>query len=192
MLDHAPESTDEELQTEAVELERLLTAVLRGIYRPHPSDPLIDLTSAQIRMMRALEAGPEPASTVGDQLCLSVSAVTQVANRLENLGLITRTGVTTDRRVKLLSLTSLGREWLDQRNRFRIERVQAALGRIAPEDRASILRSLRTLDTAWQAERAVRKARKLLSEPDESSAEELSNFAVRLHDAAPNTPQTNA
>jgi DNA-binding MarR family transcriptional regulator len=136
-------------------------------------------------MMRALEAGAESASAVGENLGLSVSAVTQVANRLESLGLIQRTETLSDRRVKPLALTDRGRELLDLRNQVRVERADTAMRRISLEDQTAILQALTILRDAWISEDPSKAVPVISAEVSQqstttSSTEELTSMARRM------------
>src|SRR3954470_22134365 len=94
-----------DLRTSAQVLEELLPKLMRILYRPEDSDLLRDLPVAQLRLMRLLYPDAKSHSSVGEELGISVSAITQVANRLEILGLVERQENATDRRIKNLKLT---------------------------------------------------------------------------------------
>jgi DNA-binding MarR family transcriptional regulator len=84
-------------------------------------------------------------SAVSRELGISVSAATQIADRLQRAGMVERIRHPEDRRVRGLSLTPHGREAMQARRQRRVERIQAALGGISPARRGEILDAMRTL-----------------------------------------------
>ena len=66
-------------------------------------------------------------SSLGEELGLSVSAVTQMANRLDAIGLLARNEDPTDRRVKNLTLTPLGLELMRKRQERRVLLLETVL-----------------------------------------------------------------
>jgi DNA-binding MarR family transcriptional regulator len=78
-------------------------------------------------------------SAMSDELGISVSAVTQVANRLESMGLVSRVESATDRRVKLLKLTSYGEQCMEERQEQRVQRASAVLGTMTDSAQEQLL-----------------------------------------------------
>lgn len=140
---------------EANELEVLLAGVVRGFFRPSLEDPLSELTHAQLRTLRAIEEGVDSASTLGEQLGLTVSAVTQVVNRLEVLDLIDRKEDSHDRRIKPLVLTDHCKALFEKRRDVRICKINAALAHLSDQERDEVLEGFRLLYSAWQMEQAA-------------------------------------
>ena len=66
------------------------------------------LSVLQVRALWRLE-DPLPTGELAERLGLDSSNITGVVDRLESLGLVTRTSQPEDRRVKLLTLTEAGR-----------------------------------------------------------------------------------
>jgi DNA-binding MarR family transcriptional regulator len=77
--------------------------------------------------MRVLFMGPKNHSAVSEELGISVSAVTQVANRLESIGMVQRNESVVDRRVKHLTLTDYGMKCMRERQEYRIQCTKDAL-----------------------------------------------------------------
>jgi DNA-binding MarR family transcriptional regulator len=84
-------------------------------------------------------------SALSRELGISLSAVTQVADRLERSGLVERITEAGDHRVKSLQLTERGRQVVEARNKNRAERILDALSQMQPEERARAVVGLRTL-----------------------------------------------
>ena len=94
-------------------------------------------------------------SQVAEELGTSVSAVTQIADRLERAGLVERLAEgTSDRRLRYLRLTPEGTAWMATRREQRIRRAAAALSEIPPTQRAAALEALEELYAAAQPERS--------------------------------------
>ena len=133
------------LRSDAERVEALIPQAMRALYRQDPADPLMDYSVPQLRLLRSLIAGPSTASSLGEDLGLSVSAITQMANRLEASGLVARTDDAVDRRIKHLSLTERGVELLAERRSRRIDQAQAVLARLTAEQRKRLIQALDTV-----------------------------------------------
>ncbi len=125
---------DESTHERAIKLEGLLPKALRSLFKPEASDPLVELPVGQMRLMRLLAMRPWTPSHLGEELGLSVSAVTQMANRLEGIGYVARVEDPIDRRVKHLSLTTLGKTLMSNRQQRRVGTLQTVLAHM-PEER---------------------------------------------------------
>ena len=86
----------------------LVIARMRDIW--HKRMRAIDLTPPQSIALRKLLDGPLPMGSVAEVLSCDASTLTGIADRLEERGLIERRVDPSDRRVKLLALTTTGRE----------------------------------------------------------------------------------
>ena len=78
-------------------------------------------------MMRLLASKTWTPSNLGEELGLSVSAVTQMANRLNSIGYVERVEDPEDRRVKHLMLTPLGQHVMERRQARRVGRLEAVM-----------------------------------------------------------------
>ncbi|MHB8636133.1 MAG: MarR family winged helix-turn-helix transcriptional regulator [Fimbriimonadaceae bacterium] len=115
---------------------------LRALYKHDPADPLTDYSVSQLRLLRSLHGGSSTASALGEELGLSVSAITQMANRLEAAGLVARADDGADRRIKHLSLTERGIQLLAARRSRRIDQAQIVLARLSPVERRTLIEAL--------------------------------------------------
>lgn len=129
----------------AIKLEALVPLLTRSIFQHDEDSQWIELPVGQIRVMRLLYAGPSTPSELSAQLSLSVSAVTQVANRLEALGLIERSEDAGDRRVRHLRLSARGYALMHRRRTGRVRRAQLALSSLDEQTQQQIIDSLEKL-----------------------------------------------
>ncbi len=111
----------------AERLEALFPSLLRALYRPKEGDPLSELTIGQIRIVRLLYAETHTVSSLGEELGMSISATTQMTQRLEGSGLVEKSDDPLDKRVKILRLSLLGKRLMDVRRAQRIDHVQRVL-----------------------------------------------------------------
>lgn len=105
------------------------------------------LTPQQAKLLRTLDT-PHPMSALAGHLGCDPSNVTGLIDRIEHRGLVERTADSTDRRVKLLSLTPAGRRLRDEADRelvievvalggldrTDVENLVVLLGRFVPPD----------------------------------------------------------
>jgi DNA-binding MarR family transcriptional regulator len=136
---------NEILLTQAADLESLLPKLMRRLFTLDPSHPANELPVAQLRVCTILQAGPRPISAVSEELGISVSAVTQIADRLERAGFVERVAGRDDRRMKKLQLTGHGTEVMCSRRETRVRRAAAALEHLPPAARAEVLQALNVL-----------------------------------------------
>ena len=105
-------------------------------------DPAAELPLRQLRVCMALYQQPRSMSQLGRELRFSLSAMTQIADRLERAGMVTRWFEDSDRRVRLLRLTPRARRMLRLREEDRIRRIAAVLERMTPAAREETLHVL--------------------------------------------------
>jgi DNA-binding MarR family transcriptional regulator len=137
--------SDNTLQDMAVELEQLMPRVMRRLYTLDPEHPANDLPIAQLRVCAILQSGPRTHSAISDELGISVSATTQIADRLERAGLVERLAGVDDRRIKYLQLAPHGMEMMRTRREIRVQRTRIALAELSPEARQATLDVMRAL-----------------------------------------------
>jgi DNA-binding MarR family transcriptional regulator len=119
-----------------------------------PDNGLADeLPLGQLRVCNILYEGPRPMSVLSRDLNVSLSAMTQIADRLETAGLVNRIAEGNDRRIKCLQLTPQGEKILRLREDARVRRVREALGQLPSEARTDVLAALETLAGACAAAR---------------------------------------
>lgn len=144
-----------DLWEQAVELERLLPVVMRQIFTTDPDHPTSDMPFGQFRLCILLHAdGPRTMSHIGEELGISVSAVTQMADRLEKAGIVERqSGASGDKRVRTLYLSAYGLEIMDSRMAYRLHRAHETLLTLEPEERNAALKLLNRLQEVTRATR---------------------------------------
>ena len=156
-----PTSADDEASNcfaQAVRIEEIIPAVARYLFTNDPSHPLADMPVAQLRLcLFLLDSALCPTiSQTAEELRISVSATTQLADRLERAGLVERlSGIearnaTTnkkerDRRARYLRLTAQGYEWMLSRRELRQISACAVLERIPEAVRQRLLEGLELL-----------------------------------------------
>ena len=139
------------VREQAAELESLLPALMRKLFTLDPDNPVSDLPLAQLRVCTLLQPGPKALSNLSQDLDISVSAMTQIADRLERAGMVERVPGTEDRRVRLLQLSPQGLERMRSRRAFRTRRAQEALLQLLETDRPAVLEAVRLLLEAAKA-----------------------------------------
>lgn len=136
--------SEAELKHQASELEHLLPAVMRHTFTLDPTHPLTEMPFGQFRLCTLLfREGKRTMSQVSDDLSISVSAVTQMADRLEKAGMVERVSdCGGDRRTRFLQLTPHGKTLMETRQVMRITRATAILRLLSPDERREILEAL--------------------------------------------------
>jgi DNA-binding MarR family transcriptional regulator len=142
---------DEVIRKQASEMESLLPALLRNLFLIEGDDPGMELPVAQMRVCTMLRDGPIAMSALGKDLGISLSAITQITDRLERAGMVQRMPEEEDRRVKLLQLTTHGQEMMRARQERRLRSVSEVLDRMSCDDREAVLPALRCLLKAARA-----------------------------------------
>ncbi len=136
---------DRELTSQAEQLVHTLPRVFRHIFQHGPGDPAHELPAAQLRVCTVLSDGPLAITALARELGTSVSAATQLADRLEAGGLVARVAEPEDRRVRHLMLTPQGDEVMRLRHQRRARRAAEVLARLDPGQRAQVLATLAML-----------------------------------------------
>jgi DNA-binding MarR family transcriptional regulator len=136
---------------EARAIAALLPSVTRQLFAVDGNDPVAELPLAQLRVCGALYGGPRPMSMLSRELGVSLSALTQIADRLERAHLVTRVLEESDRRIRCLQLTEHGEKIMRARERARVERVSSMLGQLSPRARKEVLATLQAMMTACEA-----------------------------------------
>ncbi|MEO7715470.1 MAG: MarR family winged helix-turn-helix transcriptional regulator [Capsulimonas sp.] len=135
----------EALTDQARQLEDLLPRLNRRLFEIPPGDPTGDLPLAQLRVCGFLLGGPSGMTALAEELDISVSAATQLADRLERAGLVQRIPDPIDRRIRHISLTQHGVDVMETRQRRRISRVREVLSQLDQDECAAALSALTTL-----------------------------------------------
>lgn len=129
---------------EANKLTSLLHALMRQIYRLD-DDLAVNLPLAQLRVCVILHDGQRTMSALSHELGVSLSAMTQIADRLERAKLVFRVTDNSDRRIRCLQLTPQGEKIMHRHEQSRIRNVLAVLNNLSPGARKEILAALETL-----------------------------------------------
>jgi DNA-binding MarR family transcriptional regulator len=92
-------------------------------------------------------------SDLSRELAVSLSAMTQIADRLERAKLVRRVSTANDRRIRRLQLTDRGKRVMQLHETARIDRVLAVFELLTPKTRKEALATLETLLRASMAAR---------------------------------------
>ncbi len=142
---------DEGIAAQAERLEAVMPAIAQRLFTVAPSHPLADMPIAQLRLCSLLLTQESPTlSQVADELHISASAATQLADRLEKAGMVERVASSAaqgecDRRARYLRLTEKGFTLMQSRRQFRQSGARRALSHLLPEDRERLLEVLEKL-----------------------------------------------
>ena len=142
--------TEERVTDWVAQIERLLPAVMRGLFTPPAEQsPLWNLPVPQLRAMHLLRRhGDLTMRVIAGHLGVAMSTATQVADRLEARGLVRRLDDPTDRRVVRLSLTDSGTLELAHLAEERRAGAEAAMMHLTESERAVVLSGLQLLEEA--------------------------------------------
>ena len=141
-----------DITAQAESVEATLPRLLRTLFTLEQGHPLAELPLAQFRVCMVLFTGSKSMSQLSEELGISVSAITQISDRLEKIGMVHRSCDSEDRRTKILCLTEYGQNLMSSRRQFRIERVSQALSHLNPEQRQQFVDVLKfMLEAAIQA-----------------------------------------
>jgi len=130
---------------EAETVANLLHTLIRRLTIGDHDDPVTDLPLAQLRLCNALCGKARSMSAIGRELGISLSAVTQIADRLERARLVKRVPRGDDRRVRCLRLTPRGEKMMRLHEEKRIQRMSEVLEHLAPQERQAATAALQSL-----------------------------------------------
>jgi DNA-binding MarR family transcriptional regulator len=142
--------SQQDLLETAEAIAGLMPRLARGLTSPE-KDPADDLPLAQLRLCGILSEGPQPMSALSRTLGVSLSALTQIADRLERVRLVKRVAEGNDRRVRCLQLTARGEKMTRKRREARVLRTLAVLEHLSPPQRETVRASLEILVDACSA-----------------------------------------
>ncbi|MEX0678690.1 MAG: MarR family transcriptional regulator [Pirellulales bacterium] len=131
---------DASVHAQARELDAIFKALARKVWLD--DDPADELPLRQFRVCIALFEGPRSMSQLSRGLGVSQSAITQIADRLQTAGMVTRLPGGGDRRVRRVQLTTRARKMLRLREEKRIERVMQILKGMTAAARNNVLASM--------------------------------------------------
>jgi DNA-binding MarR family transcriptional regulator len=124
----------------AAGIERLL-GLLRWLT---PTDGLSFTAAGTLATLE--RSGPCRLTLLAAQEGVTQPAMTQLAVRLEESGLVTRSADPSDRRVVEVRITAEGSALLARRRRARAEQLTGMLARLSPEDQAALAAALPAMD----------------------------------------------
>jgi DNA-binding MarR family transcriptional regulator len=142
---------DDGLMERAAELESLLPRLMRRLFTLDPAQPANELPVGQLRLCTILQTGPRQMSQLAEELGISMSALTQITDRLQRSELVERVTEDEDRRSKLLHLTPRGMEMMRSRRECRVRQASSVLRQLTPERRAQAIAAIRELAEASSA-----------------------------------------
>jgi DNA-binding MarR family transcriptional regulator len=142
---------DAALLQQAQFVSSTISRITRMVSAIDMNDPAVQLPIAQFRVCSILSEGPRTMTSLSRELGVTLSAMTQIADRLERTQLVERVTESDDRRVKSLQLTPHGTDIMLSRSQRRIHRVARALESLSPEAREQITRALGVLLDAGAA-----------------------------------------
>ncbi len=138
---HLNDSSEIEQQAEYV--ESVVPLLIGRVFKL--DRPRLELPVAQLRMCRVLQHGPVTMSVLSRELGVTVSATTQLADRLECAGLVERVPEPGDRRARCVRLTLAGAEMMNASCKMRQERWATVLARVSPQTRETFVEVLKLL-----------------------------------------------
>jgi DNA-binding MarR family transcriptional regulator len=141
---------------EAHAIAASLLAVVRSVFMP-VDDQAGEMPLGQLRVCTILFDGPRSMSTLSKELSISLSAMTQLADRLERAQLVRRVFEGTDRRVRCLQLTPRALKIIRDRENARVQQISIVLDRLSPEARKQVLANLEDLLSACVATKDKRR-----------------------------------
>lgn len=92
-----------------------------------------------------LHKGPTPVNTIGQKISLTSSSITAAIDRLEDRGLVERHFSETDRRARIVNLTSAGRKLIGSAFRKHQEDLEQVAAVLTPAERKALIGLLKKL-----------------------------------------------
>ncbi|MEN6449010.1 MAG: MarR family transcriptional regulator [Thermoguttaceae bacterium] len=132
------------LSADAKTVADLLPALMRQL-NAGLANPMVSLPLGQLRVCSVLRRGPQAMSAIGRELGASLSAMTQIADRLERAKLVKRVPRGDDRRVRCLQLTERGERLMGLYEEARIAKISKVLGQLSPAERGEVTGGLQLL-----------------------------------------------
>src|SRR5262245_7186362 len=140
---HRPNGLVGAARTAAHDQARELTSLFVSLTRQLlvVDDFVAEMPLRQLRVCMLLYDGPRPMSVLSRELGVSLSAMTQIADRLERARLVKRAFEGNDRRVRCLQLTPRGQRIMRLREEARIQRAQSVVERMPESTREQVIQS---------------------------------------------------
>ncbi|MEI6915464.1 MAG: MarR family transcriptional regulator [Armatimonadota bacterium] len=137
--------SDALVREQAIAVNALFSKLARHLNKTETGDPVTELPVAQMRVCIALLDSPRTMGCLSKELGISLSAVTQLADRLEKAELVERYVESDDLRVKRMRLSPHGETIMRARRDRRVERLAGILRRLPAEDRDLIASAFQRL-----------------------------------------------
>jgi DNA-binding MarR family transcriptional regulator len=135
-------------EVEAQHVLELLRQTIRTVYRPllWRKAAELELTRPQAQVLHFIEQHPGCyMGEVAKALDVSVSAITQIVDRLERRQYVTRGNDPSDRRTYTLALTASGKAQVLALRALQTESLEDVLARMAARDRKHVVKGLQAL-----------------------------------------------
>ena len=110
------------------------------------------LTAKQVLLLELISSNVLSTKEIAQQLDVSTSAVSQLLNKLEEKGYITRTVNLKNRREILLALAPKGEAFFQEQEAFSKEIDELVYGKLPKEDLQQLAKILKKLNTIVQGE----------------------------------------
>ena len=132
---------------EAELADRLHSAAIHLLRRLRPADESSGLTPSRLSALSVIVfAGPITVTELARAEQVRPPTISRLVKDLETEGLVERRGDEADRRVRRVRATRKGRSLLHRARERRIARLGAALGRLSPGDRETLLSAVEVLE----------------------------------------------
>ena len=139
---------DSLLLKQSEDMVAAFSALMRNMFALASDDLSMELPGAQLRVCGMLWDGPKTMSVLTEEIGITHSAITQIADRLEKAEMVERVPEADDRRCKKLALTAKGIAVMEDRRRRRVLRVMNILRMLSLEERDEVVGALRTVANA--------------------------------------------
>jgi len=121
--------------TQILELGNLFRAFMKRVSQGWNKQVDSGMSIAQYRMLIILKSGePQKVSQVAEKLCITSGAITGVADKLIQSGLLERKRAEDDRRVVYMQLTPKGRKFIDTTMEMQKESIDELFAVLPEED----------------------------------------------------------
>jgi MarR family transcriptional regulator, 2-MHQ and catechol-resistance regulon repressor len=141
-------------KTRAIDLFLVLQKTYRStLARVEHSKKKAGLGDSDFRVLEALLCrGPLPVNLIGELIYLSTGSITTAVDRMEARWLVVRKNHSTDRRIRLVELTSKGRKLIERASaRFAMD-MHDAFSCLSQEERFTLAGLLRKLSAHTEGE----------------------------------------
>ena len=132
------------LKNQGARLAEMIFGLLRH-FAVEDDHRIAEMPLRQLRVCGILHGGSQSMSALSRDLNVSLSALTQIADRLERAQLVVREGAENDRRVRCLRLTSRGKNIMRRRETARAARIASVLATLPTTKRKEVLSAFETL-----------------------------------------------